>query len=406
MIAKILLPALVAIGSVSAQSATCTVSGTTTINSQADATGLAGCKTVKGSVLIAPLAGATIDISGPSMITGDLKILDNRVLESFKSNDLTIVGGAFTMLNVTRLSSLTLPSLAKVKSLNWQTINALDTASIGPPGLTEAEDVIISDTFLSSLDGIDLTSVINMDINNNRRLIEFTTQLGNLSNRLNIQANGQDLVVSMPNLKWIANMTIANVSSISVPSLAAVNGSARFDSNSFQSFSAPNLTQTKAGDISFVGNAFLTNVSIPKLTLIGGGLLIANNSALEKINGFPSLKTIGGAVKMFGTFKEAEFPALNDVKGAFNVSSQADIQTSCDKFKTLAPSSQGGNGKIQGKFECIPLNAKAIDETGDGSSSGGSGGNSGTKKDSASGVALNTALLAIGGLVGLAQAFL
>jgi len=326
MIAKILLPALVAIGSVSgewhalldlisgqmkltappsAQSATCTVSaGTTTINSQADATGLASCKTVKGSVLIGPLAGAAIDISGPSMITGDLKILDNRVLESFKSNDLTIVGGTFTMLNVTRLSSLSLPSLTKVKSLNWQTINALDTASIGPPGLTEAEDVIISDTFLSSLDGIDLTSVINMDINNNRRLVEFTTQLGNLSNRLNIQANGQDLVVSMPNLKWIANMTIANVSSISVPSLAAVNGSARFDSNSFQSFSAPNLTQTKSGDISFVGNAFLTNVSIPKLTLIGGGLLIANNSALEKINGFPLLKTIGGAVKMFGTFNE------------------------------------------------------------------------------------------------------
>jgi hypothetical protein len=255
-------------------------------------------------VLIGPLAGASIDISGPSQITGDLKILDNRVLESFKSNDLTIVGGAFTMLNVTRLSSLVLPSLTRVKSLNWQTINALDTASIGPPGLTEAEEVIISDTFLSSLDGIDLASVTNMDINNNRRLVEFTTQLGNLSNRLNIQANGQDLVVSMPNLKWIANMTIANVSSISVPSLAVVNGSARFDSNSFQSFSAPNLTRTQSGDISFVGNAFLTNVSLPKLTQIGGGLLIANNSALEQINGFPELKTIGGAVKMFGTFEE------------------------------------------------------------------------------------------------------
>lgn len=408
MIAKILLPALAAIGSVSAQTQTCTVNGgTTTVNSQADATGLAGCKTVKGSVLIGPLAGASIDISGPSQITGDLKILDNRVLESFKSNDLTIVGGAFTMLNVTRLSSLQLPSLSKVKSLNWQTINALDTASIGPPGLTEAEEVIISDTFLSSLDGIDLTSVTNMDINNNRRLVEFSTQLGTLSNRLNIQANGQDLVVSMPNLKWIANMTIANVSSISVPSLAVVNGSARFDSNSFQSFSAPNLTQTKSGDISFVGNAFLSNITLPKLTLIGGGLLIANNTALETIDGLPQLKTVGGAVKMFGSFKTAEFPALNDVKGAFNVSSTADIKESCDKFKTLAPTKQGGNGKIQGTYSCVPLNEKATEETGSGS--GGSGGGSGSKdgsKDAASGVTLNTALLAIGGLVGLAQAFL
>jgi len=405
MIAKILLPALVAIGSVSAQTQTCTVS-TTTINSQADATGLAGCKTVKGSVLIGPRAGASIDISGPSQITGDLQILDNRVLESFKSNDLTIVGGSFTMLNVTRLSSLSLPSLTRVKSLQWITINALDTASIGPPGLTEAESVEISDTFLSSLDGIDLTSVTNMNINNNRRLVEFTTKLESLSNVLNIKSNGQDLVVSMPQLKWIANMTIANVSSISFPQLGTVNGSARFDFNTFTSFSAPNLTQIKS-EVSFIGNAFLTNVSLPKLTFVGGGLLLANNSALGQVDGFPALKTIGGAVKMFGSFKAAELPALNDVKGAFNVSSTEDIKESCDKFKTLAPQNQGGNGKIQGKFECIPLNEKAKDETIDGNGSGsGSGSGSGTKKDAASGLSLNTALLALGGLVGLAQALL
>ena len=255
-------------------------------------------------MLIGPLAGASIDISGPSQITGDLKILDNRVLESFKSNDLTVVGGTFTMLNVTRLASLELPSLQKVKSLNWQTINNLDTPAIGPPGLTQAEEIIISDTFLRNLNGIDVTSVVNMDINNNRRLVEFTTQLGNLSNRLNIQANGLNLAVSMPNLKWIANMTIANVSSFSVPSLSVVNGSARFDSNSFATFSAPNLTQTRSGDISFVGNAKLDNISLPLLTSVGGGLTIANNSALKSIDGFPKLTTVGGAVKMFGVFEE------------------------------------------------------------------------------------------------------
>ena len=87
------------------------------------------------------------------------------------------------------------------------------------------------------------------------------------------------------------------------------------------------------------------------------------------------------------------------------MSSRADIKESCDKFKTLAPSSQGGNGKIQGKFECIPLNDKATEETGDGTGSGGSSGGS-TKKDAAAGLTLNTALLAVGGLVGLAQALL
>lgn len=255
-------------------------------------------------MVIAPESGASIDISGPSQITGDLEIADNGQITQFRGDDLTIIGGAFTMRNVTQLAQLTLPSLTRVKSLNWRTLNALDTLSMGPPGLTEAEEVTISDTFLSSLDGIDLSSVKKMDINNNRRLTEFTTQLGNLSDFLNIQANGLQLKVSMPNLKWIANMTIANVTSFSVPSLAVVNGSARFDSNYFSTFSAPNLTATRSGDISFVGNANLKNISLPVLTTIGGGLLIANNTALEAIDGFPALKTVGGAVKLRGSFDE------------------------------------------------------------------------------------------------------
>lgn len=110
--------------------------------------------------------------------------------------------------------------------------------------------------------------------------------------------------------------------------------------------------------------------------------------------------------RVFANLTRAAFPALNDVKGAFNVSSSADIQESCDKFKTLAPSSQGGNGKIQGKFLCVPLNEKAKDETGDGTGSGSGSGSGSSKKDAASGVSLNTALLALGGLVGLAQALL
>lgn len=275
---------------------------TTTIHSQAEATGLASCRTVQGTVLIAPDAGPQIDISGPSRITGDLIVEDNGIIESLRGNDLTIVGGRFFMRNVTRLSTLSLPSLTQVKTLTWRTLNALDTLNIGPPGLTKAEEVIISDTFLSSLDGIDLTSVKSMGIDNNRRLTEFTTQLGNLSDSLNIQANGLQLKVSMPNLKWIANMTIANVTSFEVPSLAVVNGSARFDSNYFTTFSAPNLTATRSGDISFVGNANLQNISVPLLSTIGGGLLIANNTALSQLDGFPSLKTVGGAIKLRGNF--------------------------------------------------------------------------------------------------------
>jgi hypothetical protein len=398
MIARVILPALVAIGSVSAQSATCTVV-TTTINSQADATGLAGCKTVRGSVLIAPQTGATIDISGPSTITGDLTLLDNGEIQSFRSDDLTTIGGAWEMKNVTALSALIFPSITKVKSLDWQTLNAIDTLSFGK-GLTQAEEVTISDTFLSSLTGIDLTSVKKMRIDNNRRLTEFTTQLRDLSDELRIQANGQRLEVNMPNLTWISTMIIANVTKFSAPSLATVNNSAKFDSNYFSDFSAPNLTKTQSGDISFVGNANLKNISLPRLTTVGGGLLIANNTQLVELNGLPALKTISGAVKLRGSFDVVSFPALNDVKGAFDLSSTGDIEKSCTEFKKIASAKDGGSGKIQGTFSCTSNNANANSDTS--STTGTGGGSSKPKPDGAAGLSLNTAFLGLAGLAGLA----
>jgi len=397
MIARVVLPALVAIGSVSAQSATCTVV-TTTINSQADATGLAGCKTVRGSVLIAPQTGATIDISGPSTITGDLTLLDNGEIQSFRSDDLTTIGGTWEMKNVTALSSLLFASITKVKALDWQTLNALDSLSF-TKGLTQAEEVTISDTFLSSLNGIDLASVKKMRIDNNRRLTQFTTQLRDLSDELRIQANGQRLEVNMPNLTWIANMIIANVTKFSVPSLAVVNNSAKFDFNYFSDFSAPNLTKTQSGDISFVGNANLKNISLPRLTSVGGGLLVANNTQLIELTSLPALKTISGAVKLRGSFDVVTMPALNDVKGAFDLSSTGDIEKSCAEFKKIASAKDGGSGKIQGTFSCTSNNANANSDT---SSTTGTGGSSKPKPDGAAGLSLNIALLGLAGLAGLA----
>ncbi|KAL2134104.1 hypothetical protein VTI74DRAFT_991 [Chaetomium olivicolor] len=405
MFVKYLLPAFVAIGSAAAQAGTCTVSGSaTTVNSQAEATKLASCRTVKGSIVIGEQAGSNIDISGPREITGDLSVLNNGVLETFTSTSLTTIGGTFKLNNVTKLSDLQFASLTSVKSLEFQSATNLNGFRFGP--LTKAENVIISDTFLNTLDGIDLTTVGKLDINNNRRLTKFTTKLESLSDTLSIQANGLSLSVTLPNLVWISDMAIANVTDFSAPSLQVVNGSARFDSNYFKSFSAPNLTHTEKGDISFVGNAELTNMTFPKLTDIGGGLLIANNTKLDKITFFGKLKNIGGAIKLRGNFTDVEFPALDVVKGAFDLSSTADIKASCDKLKELAPASQGGQGKVEGTFTCTSNNEKANEDTGSDSSGNGQidGTNNSDKKNSAAGVLINSALFGLVAVAALASA--
>lgn len=68
----------------------------------------------------------------------------------------------------------------------------------------------------------------------------------------------------------------------------------------------------------------------------------------------------------------------------------------------LAPSSQGGNGVIQGKADCTSNNANANNDTSSSSSGGGSSG-SGNGKSMAAGLSMNLAAVfsftALAGLV-------
>lgn len=399
MISKHLLPALAAISSVAAQSTTSTTTCTTTatINSAADATALADCDVIKGSVIVSPDSGTSLDISGPKSISGDLNVENNGALVSLSSTSLQSVG-TMTVNNVTVLSNLQMPALTSVGTLLLQSLPQLQTVDTA---INSADSVTISDTFLSDLDGINITTTGVLDINNNGRLTTMDIGLTSLSDNLNIQANGQDLSVTLPNLQWIANMTIANVTTFSAPSLSVVNGSMRFDSNYFTSFSAPNLTETESGDVSFVGNANMANLTFPALTKIGGGLQIANNTALDAINGFPKLATVLGAIKLRGNFTEIDLPDLADVRGAFDASSTANITASCDTLEKDAPTNQGGNNKIQGTFSCTSDNANANSDTGTNTSSTGSTSGSGSSSNStAAGVVVNNFLLgavAVGG---------
>lgn len=370
---------------------------TATIASQADATQLAECDTIEGSVLIsASAADTTIDLGGKlTEIGGDLTAENNGLLNTFQSDSLKTIGGAFTLKNVTKLSTLSFPKLGEVGSIDWATLNALPEPTFGNPGITKAKSVVIADTFIENIDGINVDSLTDMNINNNRRLTKFSTSIKSLSNTLIIQANGLNLSMEMPNLQWIANMTISNVTSFSVPSLHTVNGSMRFDSNYFETFIAANLTDIQDGDLSFVSNPQLTNISIPTLTHIGGGFTVANNTALEKLDGFGGLNEIGGAVKVRGSFTDVELPDLQDVKGAFEVVSTEDISSSCDDLKSY------DNGVVQGDYSCKGNDQNANNDTSDASSDG--SGSSGTdNKDSAaslSGVSTFVTLISVGAFV-------
>ncbi|KAI9839375.1 MAG: hypothetical protein M1838_004342 [Thelocarpon superellum] len=313
-----------------------------TIQSQGDASALSNCATISGDVIIASEVAGTISLDGVQKINGQLNCTNSFGLTSIEADDLTTIGKGFVLNNLTTLSGLIFPQLTEVDSIQWEALPALQNLTFAQ-SVQQATNVLISNTQLQSLQGIDLMMVENFNINNNPYLTSITTQLSNITTSLTLQANAKSLVASFPDLQTALNMTFRNISGINVPALSTVNGSLVLDDNFFTSFSAPNLTQ--CGGISVAGNSQLTNISLPSLTTINGGYQIANNTALLSIDGFQNLKVVAGAIDFSGNFTNASLPALADVKGGFNLQTSATFD--CDPFQT-----DSSNGVIKGTYVC------------------------------------------------------
>ncbi|KAK6217197.1 GPI-anchored cell wall organization protein ecm33 [Colletotrichum tabaci] len=396
-----IIPALAALGAgvVSAQSSSniCS-SATLTITDAAMATNIP-CGTVNGAIKIAEDITGNVDINGPRTIKGDLIVTNVTQLVGLSSSTLASVEGTFKMQGLTVLSNLQFTSLTTVGSIDWVTLPALSSLVFGTAGVTKVNDILISDTFLKSLDGLNVASVDSLRINNNNQLVSYSNQLANATKTIEINSNGPDLGITLPNLIWAGEIIIADAAKVQMDSLEVVNGSIKFDKNTFTEFIAPNLTETSDGDVSFINNVELTNLSLPLLTKTGGGLTIQNNTLLQKIDGLPKLKQIGGAVLLRGNFTEVALPALEDVKGAFDTQSTGNIDTSCDVFNKM------DGRQIQGDYKCRSNNTKA-NEGGDsnGGSAGGSQNGSGSGSEGAAGiVSVNTALLGAALLFGFAK---
>jgi hypothetical protein len=283
----------------------CSVSGTATIQNQGDATALSTCSTFSGSLAVATGTTESINIPRVRAVTGDLVIKDAPNITTFGADSLQKIGGSFTLNNCQILSSLTFPQLTTVGELDFEALPNLGqlgfTSSIG-----EATSINIQNTFLTTLNGINLEKVSSVTIVNNPLLQAVSMQVSNVSQSLTIASNGNRLEASFPNLETAQNLTFRNAQSVSIPSLANVTGSLGFYENTFESVTTPNLTSV-GGTLAFVSNSQLTNISMPVLKTVGGGFQVQNNSRLVDLSdSFGSLETIGGALAFFGNFTRSD----------------------------------------------------------------------------------------------------
>ncbi|KAL8908642.1 MAG: hypothetical protein Q9207_000730 [Kuettlingeria erythrocarpa] len=366
-----LVPALALASTALAQ---CSNSGTLTIASTADASALASCTTYSGSVAIETgLAYSkdanglqTVEVQTVKRITGNLTVTGAIYLSSLTFGSLQTIGG-FELGGLTALSELSMPQLTEVEQLNFTALAALQTLNFGGTGLTKASSVLITNTGLTTLQGINnLEQVDTFNVNNNQALQNISLQVNSITDSLVIDANDgyqSGLTTSFPMLETATNMTFRNCSSISLPALANVTQDLGFYGNTFETFTAPNLTS--AGGLIFVDNTALTNISLPKLTSINATYQIANNTMLKQVDGFTKLSVVKGALDFSGNFTDVELPALTQVQGAFN------MQTS-GKFDCSAFDKLDQNKVIRGEYTCRGSETKpgTVGTKGSGTSSG------------------------------------
>ncbi|KIW91415.1 uncharacterized protein Z519_08311 [Cladophialophora bantiana CBS 173.52] len=334
-----------------------------TIVTSADAEQIANCETYDGDIIIDSTASGQIAINGVQQITGDLTCNNATQLTAITSDQINTIQGTWSLSGLTILSTLQFDSLTGVNNINWVGLPALQSLNMAQ-GIQRANNVYISNTQLNNINGIELTAVGSMNINNNPYLTDVNVNdLANVTNSLSFSANGRDLAISFPNLQDAANLTFRNVSKIDMPSLSNVAGSMGFYSDNFQTFAAPNLTQT-GGTLAFVDSPNLASFSFPSLTTIGGGFLVANNTNLKAIDGLPKLQTIVGALDFAGTFSSVTMNKLSDVRGGSNVQTTSTNQTICQLFDQAH-----ANGVIKGVNTC--LTNKANPETNPTATSGG-----------------------------------
>jgi hypothetical protein len=270
-----------------------------TVQNAGDASALASCKTYTGSIAVATGTTDTLNFASVRAITGDLNVSGNDGITIVGADSLTSIGGKFTVNNCQILNSLSFPQLTSVGEIDFEGLPNLNTLGF-TTNVARAGTLNIQNTFLATLDGINLQQVNDIYIANNRQLQDISFQVSNISKSLTLESNGDHLTASFPNLASAQNLTFRNVPSLSIPSLHNVSGSLGFYESTFSSIAAPNLTSV-GGTLAINTNTQLTNVTFPVLKTITGGLQVQNNTILKEV-AFPALTTVGGATDMFGNF--------------------------------------------------------------------------------------------------------
>ncbi|VVT56827.1 uncharacterized protein SAPINGB_P005314 [Magnusiomyces paraingens] len=324
-------------------SALAVCSSTLTASSQADLDTISSCSTFKGDIILAsPITAAAIN--GVQAITGSLSVVNITTLTSLSAPQLGNVSDTVDLRILEALTEVNFPSLTQASTLNLVTMNKISTINFAA-GVSSLDTLVVSDTSLTSISGVNPTKLTTLNINNNKYLTALNFSLTYVY-ELDISSTANSVSINLPKLTSAHNATFRDASSINIANVSLVNSTLSFVNTTVKNIQLPKLTDIE-GSLAIVSNSQLTNISFPLLTVIGGGFQIANNSKLASFSGFPLLETVGGAIDFVGDFDNATLPELSTVRGGVTVDSSSE-DFNCSSWNAL----QSANGIRGDSYVC------------------------------------------------------
>lgn len=283
-------------------------------------------------------------MTGLQQLYGDLAIRNVTKAQTINAPTLQLVSGDLEINACTVLSNLNLAQLTTVGTLELTALPALESTGLAA-GLTSAESIIVSDTGLNHLTGINVYRLKVFNVNNNGDIDSIDSGLKEVTDTLDISYNADKVDVNLDELTSAKNIVLQQVNSFNAPNLTVANGSITVTSSSLEKLELAQL-KSVGNAIAINKNEDLEELEFPKLTTIGGALQISDNDNLKSLDAFSEVTQIGGTVNINGSFDNGTFDSLTKVAGGFILKIDGDLP--CSAFNKL-----NTKGDVKGdKFQC------------------------------------------------------
>lgn len=345
------------------------------IHSKKDLDSIIDCEVIVGDIKISEYNYPIITFPQLFKLVGNLIIKKSPELVRIELPVLETITSSFIVNELTSLALISSPNLKSLRVLDWTILPILSNVHFNNE-IEGLESITLSDTSLTGFSGFVADTLETLDINNNRFLDNIECNVRVVRGKLHIASNANDVKVSLPHLRQVNKLSINSVETLTLDELENVQSSLSLSNNYFQQLRFPKLSEI-GGTLSLLKNENVNHLEFPVLNEIGGGLMFINNTKIERINFFPKLTIIGGALELIGSIKEIHFKQLKLVKGSAIVKSSSYVFDCSVWAKSEILFVVRG-----GKIECTNANNEVITsktrKDGGEVRSGGSGSNGGS----------------------------